>query len=73
MDAKHDKVLRALQKLPDNKKCFICESLVRVVGLGAQSPRAQRALIRLPFSPQGTTYVVPQYGTFICTSCSGRQ
>lgn len=27
LDAKHEKILRALQKLPDNKKCFNCDAL----------------------------------------------
>ena len=29
LDAKHERMLKALLKLPDNRRCAVCESLVR--------------------------------------------
>lgn len=43
-----ESVMKELRGLPENKRCFHCESL-------------------------GTTYCVPAFSIFVCTTCSGIQ
>lgn len=33
LDAKHEKILKALLRLPENKRCAVCDTLVRFLGL----------------------------------------
>lgn len=43
-----ENLIKELRSLPDNKRCFNCDSL-------------------------GTTYCVPAFSIFVCTTCSGIQ
>lgn len=48
LEAKHDKILKALLRQPDNKRCINCETLVRE---GYVSESAARRLNRLLTKP----------------------
>jgi hypothetical protein len=78
--AKAEKALKELQKLPANKRCADCSgngSLVRPAGhslpkLGATGP--PRAALTAPSArPQAPQYVCVNFGTFICQNCSTAQ
>ena len=80
--AKAEKLLKELQKLPANKRCADCSgngSLVRFAfcpGLG-QRPAGRAAgadaLRAAPAPPQAPQYVCMNFGTFICTNCATAQ
>lgn len=42
LEAKHDKILKALLRLPENKRCAVCDTLVWNDGVGP--PRVCQAL-----------------------------
>ena len=49
--------IEELRKLVDNKKCFDCHEKVKIF-------YANKVI-------QGTTYVVMDFGVFVCSTCSG--
>ncbi len=74
LDAKHERTLRTLLKQPDNRRCAVCETLVRARPLRSRTPRPTRALRPRPSArAQGPQYVVINFSIFVCTNCSGVQ
>ena len=49
------KMIETLRKLGSNKQCFDCSEKVK----------------KIIYDFQGTTYIVGNFGTFVCTRCSG--
>ena len=71
-EAKNVKALQALTRLPGNRQCFNCGSLVRSWTSAAGFPARTFALSPdLPL--QGPQYVVSDFAVFVCTTCSGVQ
>ena len=82
--SKQERVLRALQGQPANKRCFNCDSLVslHVCMCFRRQPWiyiyrlwdvGQHTVQLLSTWTQGTQYVVPSLAIFVCTECSGKQ
>ncbi len=74
LDAKHERTLRTLLKQPDNRRCAVCETLVRTRPRRSRTPRPTRALRPCQSArAQGPQYVVINFSMFVCTNCSGVQ
>lgn len=73
LEAKHERILKELVRRPENKRCADCDTTVRARMAIHVLCTHSAACCGHRRAPQGPSYAVTNFNTFVCTVCGGVQ